>query len=228
MTGGNANAPRAVIIGASPTVRGAEMILPGDFVAVCDGGLEYALDRGIKFQLLVGDFDSYKGDVPEPHEGIERDFELIRLPAEKDDTDIGFAVKTLLERGFRDFLILGGTGGRLDHTLGNVSVAASVAALGGLCVLAGDIPGETIFVFKDRTIRFEPSDGAVLSIFPWGSEEAVVTAEGFKYPLLHGRISASNTLGVSNEFAPSAVSSGATVTSESGTVVVVLNREKNI
>jgi thiamine pyrophosphokinase len=225
--GNGANAPRAVIIGASPTVRGAEMILPGDFVAVCDGGLEFALDRGIKFQLLVGDFDSYKGKIPEPGRGVDNDFELIRLPAEKDDTDIGFAAKTLLDRGFRDLLILGGTGGRLDHTLGNLCVAASVAALGGLCVLAGDLPGESLYVFRDRTVDFEPSGGAFLSIFPWGNEEAVVTAEGFKYPLLHGRIAASTTLGVSNEFAvsPGSRSPKAFVAAESGTVVVVVNRE---
>ena len=124
---------------------------------------------------------------------------------------------------------MGGTGGRLDHTLGNLCVAASVAALGGLCVLAGDLPGETLYVFRDRTVDFEPSGGAFLSIFPWGNEEAVVTAEGFKYPLLHGRIAASTTLGVSNEFAvspgPGSTSPKASVTAESGTVVVVVNRE---
>lgn len=250
---------RAVVIGASPVIFGDEMILPGDFVAVCDGGLEFAIDRGIRFELLVGDFDSYRGVVPEPTAGRD-EFELIRLPSEKDDTDIEFAVKTLLSRGFRDFLILGGTGGRLDHTLGNLSVAARVAENGGLCTLAGDIPGETIYVFKDRGLTLEPSDGAFVSIFPWGSGEAVVTAEGFKYPLLHGRVNAAATLGVSNEFAldnaagPSGSVSGgdsgngaaagnsaipsagstdfrsrsphrAIITAESGTVVVVVNRQ---
>jgi len=215
---------RAVVIGAAPVIRGAELIVPGDFVAVCDGGLKYAIDAAIPFGLLVGDFDSYCGELPELAEGTE----LIRLPAEKDDTDIGFAVKVLLERGFRDFLILGGVGGRLDHTMGNISVAAEVAACGGVCRLTGDAEGEMLLVFRDRTVQLSPRKGSFVSIFPWGCECAVVTASGFKYPLLHGEVSARTTLGVSNEFSAcffdgSDVGPMPFITAESGTVVVLIN-----
>ena len=34
------------------------------------------------------------------------------------------ALKCGLERGFRDYLILGGLGGRLDHTIANFTVLA--------------------------------------------------------------------------------------------------------
>lgn len=215
---------RAVIIGAAPVMRGAELIAPGDFVAVCDGGLEYAIDAKIPFSLIVGDFDSFCGELPELPESTD----LIKLPPEKDDTDIGFAVKVLLERGFRDFLILGGVGGRLDHTMGNISVAAEVAARGGVCRLTGDAEGEMIVVFNGRTIFFPPRRGSFVSIFPWGCESAVVTASGFKYPLLHGKVSARTTLGVSNEFSSgffdgSSVGSMPFITAESGTVVVLVN-----
>lgn len=215
---------RAVIIGAAPVIRGAELIVPGDFVAVCDGGLEYAIDAGIPFGLLVGDFDSYRGELPELSEGTE----LIRLPAEKDDTDIGFTVKVLLERGFRDFLILGGVGGRLDHTMGNISVGAEIAACGGVCRLTGDAEGEMLIVFSNRTVQLSPRKGSFVSIFPWGCESAVVTASGFKYPLIHGEVSARTTLGVSNEFSAgffdgSAVGPFPFITAESGTVVVMIN-----
>ncbi|MBP5729962.1 MAG: thiamine diphosphokinase, partial [Clostridia bacterium] len=116
---------RAVVIGAAPAPWGAELIRPDDFVAVCDGGLSYAEALGLRFELLVGDFDSYTGALP------SGGFELIRLPREKDDTDIGFAVQTLLARGSREFLLLGAAGGRLDHTLGNIAVAGAIAEAGG-------------------------------------------------------------------------------------------------
>ena len=218
----SAKSKRAVIIGAAPSPRGAELISPDDLVAVCDGGLDYAIDRGIRFELLVGDFDSYTGELPDTVSGAE----LIRLPAEKDDTDVGFAVKTLLRRGFRDFLIIGGVGGRLDHTLGNFAVAADIAARGGLCELTGDNDGEMIYVFRGRTIELVPEDDAYVSIVPWGCPRATVTAKGFKYPLEHGTVSARSTLGISNEFAAVSGTDAPLpyITAESGTIAVTVTR----
>ena len=56
--------------------------------------------------------------------------ETIVLPCEKDDTDTVFAVKEALKRGFQDFLLIGVIGGRLDHTLGNVSLLLMLDAHG--------------------------------------------------------------------------------------------------
>ena len=207
---------RAVVIGAAPAPRGAELIRPDDFVAVCDGGLAYAEALGLRYGLLVGDFDSYAGALPDD------DFELVRLPCEKDDTDIGFAVKTLLARGFREFLLLGAAGGRLDHTLGNIAVAGAIAEAGGLCTICGSEPGEMIYVFRGRTLELTPVSGAFVSVFPLGAKTATVTLEGFKYPLRHGRLSAQSTRGVSNEFAAGAALSTARITAERGTVIVVV------
>ncbi|MBQ3867708.1 MAG: thiamine diphosphokinase [Clostridia bacterium] len=211
---------RAVVIGAAPEPRGAELIGKDDFIAVCDGGLEYAQSQRLSFEMLVGDFDSYTGALP------EGGFELIRLPCEKDDTDIGFAVKTLLARGFREFLLLGAAGGRLDHTLGNLAVAGGVAEAGGICTICGAAPGEMIYVFRDRALELTPAPGAYVSLFPLGAKTTAVTLEGFKYPLRHGRLSALSTLGVSNEFAPAGSPDArvpARITAERGTVVAVVN-----
>ena len=207
---------RVVVIGAAPAPWGAELIRPDDFVAVCDGGLSYAEALGLRFELLVGDFDSYTGALP------SGGFELIRLPREKDDTDIGFAVQTLLARGSREFLLLGAAGGRLDHTLGNIAVAGAIAEAGGLCTICGSKPGEMIYVLRGRTLELTPLPGTYVSLFPLGAKTATVTLEGFKYPLRHGRLSAQSTLGVSNEFAAGAASP-ARITAERGTVIVVVN-----
>lgn len=52
------------------------------------------------------------------------------LPCEKDDTDTVFAVKTMVQRGYDDFLLIGVIGARLDHTLGNVSILLYLDSLG--------------------------------------------------------------------------------------------------
>ncbi len=57
-----------------------------DLVIACDGGLNRLEELGRKPQVIVGDFDSYKGTVP-AGEGV------LRLPVEKDETDMLFAAK---------------------------------------------------------------------------------------------------------------------------------------
>ena len=57
-----------------------------DFVIACDRGFEYAQRGGIKPNLLLGDFDSYSGALPE-------DTEILLLPVEKDDTDTMSAIR---------------------------------------------------------------------------------------------------------------------------------------
>lgn len=76
----------------------------------------------MKPALIVGDFDSHCN----PH----LDVETIVLPCEKDDTDTVFAVKTMVQRGYDDFLLIGVIGARLDHTLGNVSILLYLDSLG--------------------------------------------------------------------------------------------------
>lgn len=206
---------RAVVIGAAPDPHGIELIEPDDFIAVCDGGLGYALSNNVAADILVGDFDSFKGKLP----ALPEKTAVFTLPPEKDDTDIGYAVKLLLKTGFRDFLILGGSGGRFDHTLGNLAVAAGIAARGGIASVCGTRKGEMTYVFKDRELTLDNAGLKYVSVIPWGCPSATVSASGLKYPLDHRRLSAKNTLGISNEFAAGRVS----IIAESGTIAVIVN-----
>ena len=78
-----------------------------------DKGYEYAKKAGAKPDLIVGDFDSYSGNLPD-------DCEVIKLNSHKDDTDLLHCIEVALSRGYDDFVILAATGGRFDHTLANV------------------------------------------------------------------------------------------------------------
>ena len=82
-----------------------------------DAGLKHTEALGMKPDLIIGDFDSYSKE-----EALKQGIETIVLPCEKDDTDTVFAVKEGMRRDFSEFLLLGGIGQRLDHTLGNVSI----------------------------------------------------------------------------------------------------------
>ena len=93
----------------------------GDFVLCADGGWEIARGMGVRPDLVIGDFDS----SAQPGDGA-----VERVPVEKDDTDTMLCVKRGLAMGFDDFLIVGGFGGRTDHTLANIQSLHYAAARG--------------------------------------------------------------------------------------------------
>ena len=69
--------------GQEDTLCGIEA---ADFIIACDRGYVYARNAGIRPDLLVGDFDSYRGALP-------ADVPVLDLPVEKDDTDTMAAVR---------------------------------------------------------------------------------------------------------------------------------------
>lgn len=112
---------RCVIIGGADILdhdRIRSYIRPDDYVIYCDSGLRHAEALGVEPSIIVGDFDS--------HEDPRMDVETITLPVAKDDTDTVYASRLGRARGYTEFLLLGVTGERLDHTLVNLYVLTSL------------------------------------------------------------------------------------------------------
>jgi thiamine pyrophosphokinase len=88
-------------------------------IVCADGGANHAFAHGITPSLILGDLDSIRCEVRGhfEKEGVE-----IRRLSGQDDTDFEKALKHLRESGATHLAILGLTGGRLDHTLGNLSI----------------------------------------------------------------------------------------------------------
>lgn len=86
--------------------------IDGGFVICADSGYLKCLKLGVVPDLIIGDFDS--SNKP------ETEIETIVLPVRKDDTDTFFAVKEAEKRGYRDIIILGAIGSRIDHTYANI------------------------------------------------------------------------------------------------------------
>ena len=103
---------RCIILGAGDYYGEEIKIAQGDFVIAADGGYNVAVKNKITPDLFVGDFDSCNIQVDAK--------EKLVLPVVKNDTDTLAAIRAGLERGFAEFHIYGGTGGRIDHTLSNI------------------------------------------------------------------------------------------------------------
>ena len=101
-----------------------------DYVIAADRGYDSLMAYGVVPDLAVGDFDSlgYQPDHPN----------VIQLPVEKDDTDMVYALRKGLELGYRRFVLLGGVGGRLEHTLANLQLLDWLTGQGGQGFLAGE------------------------------------------------------------------------------------------
>ena len=208
---------RCVIVGGAE-IRNYQTLWdylnPSDFNIFCDSGLSHQEALGIKPHLIVGDFDSH----PNPR----LDVETIVLPREKDDTDTVFAVKEAVKRGFDEFLLLGAAGGRLDHTLGNVSLLLMLHRQGRHALLVDNYSEMEIVSKQPVCIDGSFPYFSLLNIS--GTAEGI-TVEGAKYPLRDAEIPCTYQYGISNEVLPGCE---ATVSVEKGELLLVRVRRDHV
>lgn len=184
---------------------------PGEFVIACDRGYAYARRCGVRPDLVVGDFDSYGGDVDES-------IPVRRLPTEKDDTDTMSALRYALEQGYRELRLVCALGGRLDHLLANLQ-AAVFAAVHGASVRI-ESADACILALHEGSLRLPRREGWSLSVFAADGLCRGVRIEGAKYTLREQDLTPSFPLGVSNEWA----GDEALISVREGTMLVVLCR----
>lgn len=162
-----------------------------DYVIFCDSGLRHMEALGVAPGLIVGDFDSHEN----PHIAVE----TIVLPREKDDTDTVFAVREALRRGFEDFLLIGVAGGRLDHTLANLSILLMLDGLGKRALLLDDY--SEMEIVSDRPAFIDDSF-PFFSLLNISGTARGITVENARFPLDGGEITCEYQYGVSNEVLP--------------------------
>ena len=171
---------------------------PGDYVIAADRGYDSLMAFGVQPDLVVGDFDSLGHTPSHPN--------VIQLPAEKDDTDMVFALRKGLELGYRRFVLLGGVGGRVEHTYANLQLLDWLTTQGAVGFLAGEKTVAT--ALRNGSLTFPAEMEGYLSVFCNSGTAEGVTLSGLKFPLADHTLSGSFPLGVSNEFTgvPAAVS----------------------
>ena len=182
------NGHECYVIGAGDFYGLRETPDDSDYVIAADAGYRYCRESGIIPDLVLGDFDSL-GVVPE-HPNV------MQLPVQKDDTDMIFALKLGLEKGYRHFFIYGGTGGaRPDHGIANIQALLYLARRGGRGWLFGK--DQVWTVIHEGKISLA-GEGEV-SVFCIDGEARGVSLKGLKYELHDAVLSSDYPLGVSNE-----------------------------
>ena len=166
------------IFGAIPIDSFNYKINDDDIVIAADSGILNALKFNIQPDFIIGDFDSL-GYTP-------TNSNTIIHPIEKDDTDTMLAVKLGLDKGYKNFRIFGGIGGRLDHTYANIQTASYIAENGGNAIFYGN--KENLTVIKNTEMNFDKKNKGNISIFALEECEKV-NIKGTYYELENGSLS---------------------------------------
>ena len=161
-----------------------------DLLIAADGGAKYFFDIGLTPQVIIGDMDSIDSDMWKSKSGIEH----IRYPAAKDKSDTELAVEYALEHGYEQVILVAATGGRLDHTLGNIALVAGYP--GRVAIFDGT--STLVAVDKSEKCMLHGRIGAIVSLMPYSTGLLKVTTKGLKYPL-QDECLISATHGLSNE-----------------------------
>ncbi len=182
------------------------------YTVAVDGGYDWLLAWGRPVDLVIGDFDSVS--APPAHSNV------VRLPREKDDTDMLAGIKAAQAAGCDTFYIYGGTGGRFDHTLGNVQALMYLASLGQRGFLVGD--GFTAECVTNGCLTLPARPSGLVSVFSMGGTAQGAVIEGLKYALPGDTMAGDYPNGVSNEF----IGKPARIGARRGTMLVVYESGK--
>jgi len=190
------------------------------YIIAADAGLKFLHEEGIAPTHIVGDFDSLPQGILDNYIGDPNVKTRIYNPI-KDKTDTEIAIDLALELDPEEIWILGGTGGRIDHTMGNIHALMIPMKKGVPCVLADD-QNEIQLLNHAGAIERSRAFGRYISFIPFGGTVKGLTLTGFKYPLTNYTMTMGSSLGVSNEI----VEDVAIISFTEGVLMVIQSRDR--
>ena len=148
---------------------------------------------GIAPDLIVGDFDSYMGDLPE-------DVEIHRSIPEKDDTDTLMALRIAIDRGYDEIRLYGGLGARFDHSFANIQTLIFAYEKG--CKMTIYDADNILTIRGAGEYKFSRKNDWYFSLFALTEKAEIGELKGVKYPLEAYEMTMGYPIGVSNEITP--------------------------
>ena len=161
---------------------------PEDYVLCADGGWKLAVQLGVMPDVILGDFDSSEA----PHFG-----DVERYPVRKDDTDTMLCLKRGLRQGYERFVIVGGFGGRVDHSFANVQTMAYAAEHGAQAEMCDGIT--RAIVLRDSAVTLNASPGG-FAVFSLSDTATGVSIRGAQYDVEDAVLTNAFPLGAGNHY----------------------------
>lgn len=150
-----------------------ELLKTTPVIIACDGAVQNLHERGLIPTAIVGDLDSI------PRAMLQLYADRIHVVKDQEINDLTKAVRFAHSSSYQKVLILGATGLREDHTLGNISLLADYAPLFETVEMISDY-GRFIPVLQTATLPSIPGQQiSLFSMYPCGE----ITTEGLRWPI---------------------------------------------
>jgi thiamine pyrophosphokinase len=210
---------KVVIIsgGRAPSYEIIKQELKDGSCLICaDSGANCLYEYNIYPNIIVGDLDSINHDALNFF--MEKNFNIIQYPREKDFTDTEAAVDKAIELGAKEITILGATGSRIDHILGNVGILLKCLKLGVNSTIKDE---NNIIRLIDKPIKLKGNIGDTFSLIPYCETIEALSIYGAKYPLRNYKLKLGSSLGISNEFLKEEIS----IEFNNGILIVICSKD---
>lgn len=167
----------------------AQELPVADLVMAADSGYDAAVSLGFAVDVLVGDLDSITTQPIPGHVVVERH------PVDKDQTDLDLALELAMRDEPSRVVVVGGTGGRLDHELATASLICderwSEVEMDWV-----SSRGRAHVIRRRRIVHGDP--GATVTLLAVGGAVTGLTTRGLKWELERATFEPGSTWGVSN------------------------------
>ena len=193
--------------------------LQPDCIIGIDRGLDFCYRNQIHPDYILGDFDSIDKEILDYYEN-QSEIPVKRYKPEKDATDTRIGLELAINLGSSRVFLLGATGGRLDHYMGNLQ---SLTAARRESVEAWILDSRNALTVLDKpaVISRKEQFGTYISFFSMSDQVEGLTLTGFKYPLYEYTMTNFDGIGVSNEIQEET----AKVEFSKGLVLMVMSRD---
>lgn len=152
--------------------KALQALRDADRIVCCDGAADGLLAFGREPDFIIGDLDSISDDAR------ERFADRLIQVAEQDTNDLSKAFYFCQFKNWENILILGATGKREDHTLGNIALLADFGQQAFVRMMTDT--GE--FIYIDSTQAIPSFPGQAVSFFQ-AAQGTHFKTEGLRYPL---------------------------------------------
>ncbi len=148
-----------------------------DRIICCDGAVNKLVESGREPYIVIGDLDSVKPEIKTEYQ--DRLVQVI----DQNTNDLTKAVNWCAKHNVNEVIILGATGGREDHTVGNISLLAQYAQVISVKILTD----KGVFIPISKTTTFDSFVGQQVSVFTLNAA-LEISSTGLKYPLKNHKL----------------------------------------
>lgn len=192
-----------------------------DCIIGVDKGLEFCYRNHVIPDWILGDFDSISKEVIDWYRE-QQEIPIRQYKPEKDDTDTRLGMELALKLGSDKIFLLGATGGRLDHYMGNLQSLLITAREEKEGWILDEQNAITVRRAGKICIHKEEQFGKYVSFFSMGDEVTGLSLKGFQYPLDGYTLKNSDGIAVSNQL----LDDCGIIEFETGYLMMVLSKDR--